>query len=255
MKEFYQNKLIVVTGASTGIGKEITRQLVGFGARVAMIARRQELMEEFIKESSFDEQQCRSYKGDVSDFSDMEKAFAEISKWGKVDGVIANAGIGVAGSIRKLNAEKLGQMLDVNIKGVMYSLKAALPYYVGEGSFFAAISSLASYRSFPGSHCYSASKIAVNYINESARLELEPRGIYVSTICPGFIRTPMTASQKEKDMPFLMDVDKASEKILKAIKARKRKYSFPWQLNLILKGLSLVPEDLYYYLGKSKPRS
>jgi short-subunit dehydrogenase len=108
---------------------------------------------------------------------------------------------------------------------------------------------LAAYRGLPKSAAYCASKAAVSAFFESLRLDLQPRGIDVTIIHPGFIKTPLTAG-RHAQMPFLMELDDAVEKILRAIEKKKRSYAFPWQLASIVRAGMLMPISMYDWISR-----
>ena len=111
------------------------------------------------------------------------------------------------------------------------------------------ISSLAAYRGLPKSAAYCASKAAVSAFFESLRLDLEPKGIEVTIIHPGFIKTPLTAGRDAK-MPYLMELDDAIEKIVGAIEKRKKSYAFPWQLASIVRAGMIMPNWMYDWIAR-----
>ena len=106
------------------------------------------------------------------------------------------------------------------------------------------ISSLAAYRGLPKSAAYCASKAAVSAFFESLRVDLRSSGVDVTIIHPGFIKTPLTAG-RHANMPYLMELDAAVEKIIRAIEGRKKSYAFPWQLATIVRAAMLMPVPLY----------
>jgi short-subunit dehydrogenase len=133
-------------------------------------------------------------------------------------------------------------MFQVNTLGVIYAIEAVLPDMLKRGKgHLAAISSLASYLGMPGESAYCASKAAVNFYMDGLRIELRPRGIHVTTVCPGFIETPMTAAN-DFDMPWLLQADVAAEKIVKALERKKKIFNFPWQLTLLIKCARWMPD-------------
>jgi short-subunit dehydrogenase len=111
------------------------------------------------------------------------------------------------------------------------------------------ISSLAAYRGLPKSAAYCASKAAVSAFFESLRLDLKPRGIDVTIIHPGFIKTPLTAG-RHAQMPFLMELEDAVQKIISAIEKRKKSYAFPWQLASIVRAGMLMPNFMYDWISR-----
>ena len=113
----------------------------------------------------------------------------------------------------------------------------------------AVISSLAAYRGLPKSAAYCSSKAAISSLFESLRLDLQPQGIDVTIIHPGFIKTPLTAGRQAK-LPFLLEVDDAAHKMIGAIEKRKKSYAFPWQLATIVRAGMLMPNFLYDWISR-----
>src|SRR5206468_9815616 len=140
---------------------------------------------------------------------------------------------------------KFAAVVNVNVIGVANSVAAVLPEMVTRGSGqLVAISSLAAYRGLPKSAAYCASKAGVSAMFESLRLDLAPRGISVTIIHPGFIKTPLTAGREAK-MPFLMELDTAVNKIVRAIEKKRKSCAFPWQLASIVRLGMVMPNFLY----------
>ena len=139
-------------------------------------------------------------------------------------------------------------MLKVNVIGVVNSVTAVIPHMIERRSgHLVAISSLAAYRGLPKSAAYCASKAAVSALFESLRIDLMGTGVDVTTIHPGFIKTPLTAGRKR--MPYLMELDDAVSKMVRAIEKRKKSYSFPWQLASIVRACMLLPIPLYDWVA------
>jgi short-subunit dehydrogenase len=133
-------------------------------------------------------------------------------------------------------------MVRVNLLGVIYSIEAVLPEMLHRGrGHLAAVSSLAAYKGLPGESAYCASKAAVNTYLEGLRIQLRGKGVAVTTICPGFIKTPMTDVNNFK-MPWLMQADKAARKIVRALRRRRKVYNFPWQTTLLMKLTRWLPD-------------
>ena len=176
----------------------------------------------------------------------MRAAAAKVAgHFGRVDVLIANAGIGELTLAREFDIEVVTRVLSVNVLGAMNAVAAVLPGMLARGGGrIVGISSLAAYRGFPGSGAYCASKAALSTFFESLRAELRPGNIYVTTIHPGFIDTPMTRGRNQK-MPFLLDADRAARKVLRAVEMRRRTYAFPWQLAAIARIGRLLPGALY----------
>ncbi len=134
--------------------------------------------------------------------------------------------------------------------GVVNSVTAVIPQMTERGcGQLAVISSLAAYRGLPKSAAYCASKAAVSSLFESLRLDLQPQGIDVTIIHPGFIETPLTAGRQAK-LPFLLEVDDAARKMIGAIEKRKKSFAFPWQLATIVRAGMLMPNFLYDWISR-----
>jgi short-subunit dehydrogenase len=141
--------------------------------------------------------------------------------------------------------------MNVNVIGASNSVATVIPEMIARGSgHLVAISSLAAYRGLPKSAAYCASKAAVSAFFESLRLDLEPRGIDVTIIHPGFIKTALTMGRGAQ-MPYLMELDDAVGKILKAIEKRRKRYSFPWQLATIVRAGMLMPIWMYDRISRA----
>jgi short-subunit dehydrogenase len=184
--------------------------------------------------------------GDVIDAERIARCASDFqSRVRFVDLVIANAGIRIDEDPRRLDVSIPVQTMGVNYHGVIHTF---LPFIEGmkeRGSgHLAAISSIGSYRGTPNSGAYAASKGAVNLWTESLRLRLKPYGIYVSTLCSGFVRTDMTSSLKFW-MPGLLSPEEAAAIIASVIDRRKRLVTFPWQVKIIWNLFRAMPGPLY----------
>jgi short-subunit dehydrogenase len=130
----------------------------------------------------------------------------------------------------------------VNTLGVVYAIEAALPDMLARNrGHLAAVSSAAAYKGLPGESAYCASKAAVNVFMEGLRIQLRTRGIAVTAICPGFVTTEMTAGHTF-DMPWLMDADRAARLIVRALQKKKSKYTFPWQMRVLMWASRFAPD-------------
>lgn len=238
-------QVVVVTGASSGIGVELAKQIAAEGAKVGLIARRAELLQELQKTIAGSGGTALALATDVGNREQVEAAFRTIhEQLGPVDLVIANAGIGRPTHHSPVNMADVEDTIRINLMGVIYSLSAALPTMLARKSgHLVGISSLAAYRGLPGESAYCASKAAVNTYLDGLRIHLRGTGVKVTTVCPGFIKTPMTESNKFH-MPQLMEAEYAARKIIRAIKAGKKVYSFPWRLHMMVKFSRWLPDRL-----------
>ena len=236
----------MITGASSGIGRGLALDLGRRGARVGLIARRADVLDEIVTEIRAEGGQAFALPVDVKDPESVRAAAKQISgELGAIDVLIANAGIGATNDAAELNAAQVANVINVNVIGVAYCVAAVVPAMVARGSgHVVAISSLAAYRGLPKSAAYCASKAGVSAFFESLRLDLAPKGIDVTIIHPGFIKTPLTAG-RQAQMPFLMELEDAVEKIVGAIERRKKSYAFPWQLASIVRAGMIMPTWMY----------
>jgi short-subunit dehydrogenase len=253
----WSHKVVLITGASSGIGRGLAVELGRRGAQLGLVARRQELLQELAAEISSvagrDNPQVLSLTADVSEQQSMRDAALQLqAAFGRIDVLIANAGIGVTNPAAEFDAAKLASVINVNVIGAANSVQAVLPEMIARGSGqLVVISSLAAYRGLPKSAAYCASKAAVSAMFESFRLDLEPLGIDVTIIHPGFIKTPLTAGRQAR-LPWLMECETAVKKILRAVEKRKKSYAFPWQLASIVRLGMIMPDFLYDAIARRK---
>ncbi|HEV7903248.1 MAG TPA: SDR family NAD(P)-dependent oxidoreductase [Pyrinomonadaceae bacterium] len=239
-------KVVLITGASSGIGEALAVEFGRRGASVGLLARRAEALGEVARKVEAAGGRAFAVAVDVCDAKEVRAAVTKVSEhFGRVDVLVANAGIGELTSARKFDIEVVTRVLSVNVLGALNSVAAVLPEMLARGSGqIVGISSLAAFRGFPGSGAYCASKAALSTFFESLRTELRPQNIYVTTIHPGFIDTPLTRGRVRK-MPFLQNVERAAVQMVDAIEARRRTYAFPWQLATIVRLLKWMPDALY----------
>ncbi|HEV3146806.1 MAG TPA: SDR family NAD(P)-dependent oxidoreductase [Gemmataceae bacterium] len=243
MNSTASTKVAVLTGASSGIGRALAKELMNDGYRLGLLARRTDELQKLADE-------MRSTGGiaeyEVADVSDREATISAIHKLaallGSVDLLIANAGMGGHTELDPMNTAENEQMFRVNVFGVMHAIEAALPAMLQRGSgHLAAVSSLAAYKGLPGSAGYCASKAAVKIYMEALRIQLRSKGIHVTTIFPGFVRTPMTELHPFK-MPFLLEPDEAARRVARALRRKKKEFHFPWQTERLVKFSRWLPD-------------
>ena len=247
----WANKVVLITGASSGIGRGLALEIANRGAKVGLMARRVETLDEIAKEIESNGGTAAVLPADVQDDKSVRAAVEKLTELhGPVDILIANAGIGATTDAAVLEPAGVANVINVNVIGAVNSVSAVIPQMVqrGQGQLVA-ISSLAAYRGLPKSAAYCASKAALSAFFESLRLDLEPKGIDVTIIHPGFIKTPLTAGREAK-MPFLMELDDAVAKIMRAIEKRKKSYAFPWQLATIVRAGMIMPNSMYDFISR-----
>ena len=242
----WKEKVVLVTGASSGIGRALAVELGRRGARVGLTARRAEELLKVAGEVERAGGQALALTADVRNAAEMDGVAAKVREsWGRVDVLIANAGMSSTTAGSNLSAVEASDVISINVVGVVNSVAAVLPDMLKRGSgHLVAISSLAALRGMPKSGVYSASKAAVSTFFESMRVDLRGSGVDVTVIHPGFIRTPMTAGRKKK-LPFLLEPDDAACRILRAVERRARTYAFPWLLATAVRLIRHMPSALY----------
>ena len=242
----FQDRVVLITGASSGIGRGLAIEIARRGARVGLVARRSDVVDEVVREIEAAGGQALGVPADVQSKDSIRAAADKLrAGLGPIDILIANAGIGPTRDAADFNADEVSEVMNVNVIGASNSVAAVIPEMVASGSGqLVAISSLAAYRGLPRSAAYCASKAAVSAFFESLRLDLEPRGIDVTIIHPGFIKTPLTTG-RNANMPYLMELDDAVGKIVRAIEKRRKRYSFPWQLATIVRAGMIMPIWMY----------
>lgn len=220
---------------------------------VAVLARRGELLQSLSIEFP---NQVFCYPLDVRDAVAVQLAANDfISRNGCPDVVIANAGVSV-GTLTELaeDIERFQQLMDINVVGLV---KTFQPFIAGmraqQRGVLVGVASVAGFRGLPGASAYSASKAAAITYLESLRVELRHSGVKVVTICPGYIKTPMTAFNPYP-MPFILDADNAARRIALAIKRQVVFAVIPWQMDLVGRVLKCLPNWIYDRLFVNAPR-
>ena len=249
---YWPDKVVMITGASSGIGRGLAVALGTRGAKLGLVARRVEQLGELVAEIESLGGKALALPADVQSENSMRAAADELrAQFGPIDVLIANAGIGPTRDAAKFNAEEVASVMNVNVIGASNSVAAVLPEMIARGQGqLVAISSLAAYRGVPKSAAYCASKAAVSSFFESLRLDLESRGVDVTIIHPGFIKTALTAGRGAQ-MPFLMELDDAVKKMVRAIEKRRKRYSFPWQLATIVRAGMIMPIWMYDRIARA----
>lgn len=238
----------VVTGASGGIGRAVAVALAARGVRVGATARRADRLDQLAAEVRAAGGTIETAVADVGDRDRIVPAVRGLAeKLGPIDLLIANAGVSDESGADPQNVPGVERMLRVNFLGVVYAFEAVLPDMLNRKSgHLVAISSLAAYKGLPGSAGYCASKAAVNAYCEGLRIELRPRGVTVTAVCPGFVRTDMTAD-KAHPMPYLMSADEAARRIVTALPRRPAVFDFPAPMRLLMWLAKWAPD---WYVGK-----
>lgn len=187
--ELLQNKVAFITGGSKGIGYGVAKSLLNLGMKVALTSRSQGAADEAAQKLG-ERDKVLPLEADVRNFESQKKAVdAVIDKWGQLDVLIANAGIGHFGNIDELSAKQWQETIDTNLSGVFYSIKASLEGLTKSKGYVITISSLAGTNFFAGGAAYNASKFGLTGFTQAVMLDLRDKGIKVSTIMPGSVAT------------------------------------------------------------------
>lgn len=229
----FKDKIVWITGASSGIGREMALQFAGHGARVAVSARRKERLEELVDEIERFGQKALAVPCDVTKEEEVGQAVEKIvAHFNRLDIAVANAGFGVGGKIESLSADDWRRQLDVNVVGLTSTIKHSLPYLRKSRGRIVLMGSVAAMISSPHGAPYGASKAAVRAIGQVVSMELHGSGVSCTTIHPGFIESeigqvdnkgvyrPDWEDKRPKDL--MWPADKAVKQMLKGIKKRKR---------------------------------
>lgn len=240
------HRRIILTGASTGIGRALAVEYGRRGARLLLIARRADLLRETAHAVEEAGGKASILVADVTGPEVAEQALAQMRReHGGLDAIVMNAGVGFPSFAQELDAEQAERVMAVNYLSAVRMVEATLPGMLAENrGQLVAVSSLAAYRGMPGSAIYNASKAALTVFMESLRTELRTSGVTITTIAPGFVRTPMT-DQNEFRMPFLMEPDAAARRVVRAIERGRGFYAFPLPTALAVRFSQLLPNAIY----------
>lgn len=244
---------VVISGASSGIGLALARHYLERGATVAAIARRNEPLQQLAAEFPG---KVIPYALDVRDAVALRAAADEfMARAGVPDIVIANAGIS-RGTLSEYDedAAVFRHIMETNVFGMLHTLQPFVAAMRATGcGTLVGIASVAGFRGLPGSEAYSASKAAAISYLESLRVELRGSGVKVVTVCPGYIKTAMTAVN-DFPMPFLLEADDAARRIARAIARGASLVVIPWQMAVAGWLLKRLPNWLYDRLFVNAPR-
>jgi short-subunit dehydrogenase len=239
----FKDQTVVITGASSGIGWELARQLGAQQGKIGLLARRQDKLAELAGAIQQAGGKAAYVPVDITDRTQVLEAIGQLrAQLGPIDLLIANAGVGAPTLLEPMNVGDVEKMYRVNVFGVIYAIEAVLPEMrQRKHGHLAAVSSLAAYKGLPGESGYTSSKAAISNYMEGLRIHLRGSGVHVTTICPGFVRTPMT-DVNDFHMPWLLEAGDAARRILRALRWKRKVYNFPWQMSLIMKLTRWLPD-------------
>jgi short-subunit dehydrogenase len=250
------DKLVFITGASSGIGQALAWRYHQAGWRLALAARRTHEIEAWARERGLSAERYAVYRADVSDIESVVKAgHSCIAAQGVPDAVIANAGIsiGVDTAIRE-DLDAIARTFATNNIGLAATFHSFIDAMVRRRSgTLVGIASVAGIRGLPGHAAYCASKAAAISYCESLRGELRPFGVKVVTICPGYVDTPLT-SRNRYPMPFLMSATEFADRAFRVIEAGRSYSVIPWQMAIVARLLRLLPNAMFDRALAGRPR-
>lgn len=234
-----------VTGASSGIGRATTLELVRRGYRVAITARRGGELKRLAAGAP---QQIFSYPGDVTRRAEIAAIVAAIeADLGPIALAFLNAGVFLRAERQGFDPAAIAETHAVNVGGTVNCLAPILAAMKARGRGQIAFNaSLAAYNALPASLAYGSSKAAMIYMAEALKLDCESRGITVQSVCPGFVRTPMTDLETEFNMPFMIETEDAARRICDGFERGGFEITFPWQLAALAKFARGLPYPLRF---------
>lgn len=227
-----QNRVVIITGGSSGIGKACAETFGKAGAKIIITGRKQQPLDETKLYLETKGIACLAILADVAIEKDCKNVVEQtLSKFGKIDILINNAGISMRALFEECEISVIRQVMEINFFGMVYMTKYALPHIIAQKGSIIGISSIAGYRGLPARSGYSASKFAMNGFLEALRTEMLPQGVHVLTACPGFTASNIrhTALAKDgkpqgespRDEQKMMTAEEVAERILHATYARK----------------------------------
>jgi NADP-dependent 3-hydroxy acid dehydrogenase YdfG len=202
MSDRIKGKIIVITGASSGLGEAAARLLSARGACVVLGARRIERLQQLADELNRTEQRALAVATDVTVLDDVKRLVdTAVQNFGRIDVVINNAGLMPLSALERLKVDEWDRMIDVNVKGVLYGIAAALPQMQRQRSgHFVNVSSVAGHKVMSNGAVYSATKHAVRALSEGLRQEVKPWNIRTTIVSPGAVDTELPGTATEPDM-------------------------------------------------------
>ena len=240
------NKVVWITGASSGIGKSLALKFAKEGWSVAISARREDLLNEISKSNG----KIKSFPLDVNDQNQCDKTFEKIKETYKdIELCVFSTGIHDPKSEKEFNLEKIRTIMETNFFGTMNSINSVYKYFKEKKSgHISIVSSVAGYRGLPAAGAYCASKAALTSFAESLYFDMQMKNVHVSLISPGFIKTPMT-DQNDFPMPMIKSPEFAANEIYKGLTEKKGfEIHFPKAFTFIMKFLQILPNGLYFKL-------
>jgi short-subunit dehydrogenase len=256
MNTHSNGQAIWLVGASSGIGEALLKELNHHGNTIFISARNQALLESLaLKSNATVEVLALDITDEVAVTAAAEKIRLRV---GRLDQVIVNAGTCEYIDSDQIDISAVRRVMDTNFWGALNIINAVLPLLRAARVMnpdnepqLAIMSSSVTYQALPRAGAYGASKAALRYFVESLKLDLQHEGIDIRVISPGFVKTPLT-DKNDFDMPFIVEVDDAAQRIVKGLKSNRFDIHFPSRFTRILKTISLLPDAMRFKLvGKA----
>lgn len=237
--------MTILTGASSGIGRSLAKRLAAAGDPVAVVARRRELLDTLVEEIERAGGRAVAIACDVTDREAVREAVRQAEeRLGPTTRLVANAGGADATDSAHLSAAHVAAVVDLNLIGVANCIEAVLPGMIERGDgHLVAMSSIASYRGLPNAGAYSAAKAALTNLMESLRIDLRDKGVDVTVLAPGFVRTK--PGKKKRNRPLILELEDATARMHRAIERRRSYYAFPKSLLAVMWLGWVLPPAVY----------
>lgn len=240
-----------ITGAGKGIGRALALRYAEEGWTVAASARTDADLTQLEQDATALPGSVRAFRLDITDSAQVIATIEKIeSECGQIDQAVLNAGTHVPTPVADFTPDRIRALLEVNVMGTVHCLSALLASRGKRGgSRVAVVASLAGYRGLPGASGYGATKAALINMCEALRPELEPLGILLQLINPGFVETPLT-DKNDFPMPFLISAERAAERIYDGLKSDRFEITFPTRFAFIMKALRALPDPLFFRIAR-----
>lgn len=237
---------VLITGATSGIGKQLAIDYHHEGHEVLAVGRNKDVLEEL---------RTSGLQTGRVDLTDRKATLSWFATLGQLDLVILNAGTCEYVDLPDFDSALVQRVMRANVESVAISIEAVLPLLrKSNRGHLAVVGSSAAYLPLPRAEAYGASKAAIEYMVESLRLDMHDEKLAISLICPGFVKTPLT-DRNDFPMPFRVSVEQASEDIRKGLRKRKPEIHFPKRFTFLLKILSFLPRSIWTTLGQRMVRA
>lgn len=264
-----KDKVVIITGATSGIGKALAFTFGLRGSKIFITGRNEEALQKTVSELIEKQIIVRGCLADAANEKDNQRMVQEaVNEFGGIDVLICNAGIGMRALFEDISLETFKTVMDINFYGAVYAVKFALPYLLKSQGSIVGISSINGRRSTPARSAYSASKFAMEGFLESIRTEVMKRGMHVLSVCPGFtasnirVKALNALGQSQKESPReeqnMMSAEEVAEQTYRAVVSRKRDLILTTQgklavfLNKIIPG---IMDSMVWKVMKKEPDS